>query len=380
MNILLLTHSYPNRSDALKSIFIKEQAQLLSLYFDVTVVFFRVDYSHFKLFPEYSFSKVATVKLSEYEVTIHKSLPGITQIIYIIQTYRFIVKEILNKNKPDLIHSHLSYPAGFLGTIIQKRKGIPNILTEHTKIQAYARSWFHKQCLNYTYRNACSIVSVSNALKTEISKVVNRRISVIYNYVDVDKFKTHVSKDGDKLNIGFIGRLGNFNKGLDLLLASVSELGRKDFLLHIGGDGSLISNFKENAKELGIETNCKFYGDIPRDKIPEFYSRLDIFVLASRYETFGIVLIEAMACGIPVIATKCGGPQEIITQATGILVEKENIGELTTALKYMSENLSLYKAEDIRRYAEDNFGKKKFIEQISELYNESLTFRSNGQN
>jgi glycosyltransferase involved in cell wall biosynthesis len=377
MNILLLTHSYPNRSDALKGIFIREQAQLLSSFFDVTVVLFRVDYSHFKFFPEYSFSKVATGKLTEYEVTIHKSLPGITQIIYILTTYRFIVKEILNKNRPDLIHSHLSYPAGFLGTIIQKRKGIPNILTEHTKIRAYTRSWFHKQCLNYTYRNTCSIVSVSNTLKTEINQVFNRHISVIYNYVDVDKFKIPGTKDGDKINIGFIGRLGNYNKGLDLLLAAVSQLGRKDFLLHIGGSGSLIPHFKENAKELGIETNCKFYGEIPRDKIPEFYSCLDMFVLASRYETFGIVIIEAMASGIPVIATKCGGPQEIVTPSTGILVENENIGELTAAITYISENRSLYKAEVIRRYVKDNFGKQVFVKQISKLYNEIITINSN---
>jgi len=377
MNILLLTHSYPNRSDALKSIFIREQAQLLSLFFDVTVVLFRVDYSSFMLFPKYSFSKVTAGKLTEYEVTIHKSLPGVTQIIYIFNTYRFLVKEILNKNRPDLIHSHYSYPAGLIGTIIQKRKGIPNILTEHTRIRAYARSWFHKQCLNYTYRNTNSIVSVSNTLKTEINQVFNRHIAVIYNYVDVDKFKIPRAKNGNNLNIGFIGRLGNYNKGLDLLLASVSQLGRKDFLLHIGGDGSLISHFKENAKELGIETNCKFYGDIPHDKIPEFYSCLDIFVVPSRYETFGIVLIEAMASGIPVIATKCGGPQEVVTPSTGILVENENIGELTAAIRYISENISLYKAEVIIRYVKDNFGKQVFVEQISKLYNEIITINLN---
>lgn len=372
MNILLLTHSYPHKSNTLKSIFIREQAELLSLYFNVTVVLFRVDYTQFRLISKYSFTRVITGNLTEYEVTIRKTLPGFTQLVYLGNTFRFIVHEILTNFKPDVIHSHLIYPAGFLGTILQRRQKIPNILTEHSKITVYTRSWFHKYCLKYTIRHSAAIISVSNSLKAEIEKVFPRPVIVIPNFVDIDKFRIKDPAAGEILNIGFIGGLGNYNKGLDLLLNAVSQIGTKNFILHIGGGGNLTEHFREMANELGIEANCKFYGELSRKEIVEFYSYLDLFVLPSRYETFGIVLIEAMACGIPVISTMCGGPQDIVTGETGILVGKDNAEALAKAIVKMAENLGSYDREKIRRYAEENFGRKAFIDKVTLVYDELL--------
>jgi glycosyltransferase involved in cell wall biosynthesis len=377
MNILLLTHSYPDKTNSWRGSFIKEQANVLSLGNFVTVVFFKVDTEHFALLAPYSFSKTKIGNLTEYTVTIKRSLPFVNQLNFLFKTYKFIEKEILSHEKPDLIHSHLSYPAGFLGTIIQKRKKIPALLTEHSRITNYYRSWFHRQCIKYTFKNIKSIVAVSNSLKTEIVSLGDRPVIVIHNIVDAERFNLIKSHSEPIINIGFLGGLGNNNKGLDLLLKSVSFLEGNGFMLHIGGKGKLLDFYLKMAKDYGIETNCKFYGEIARDEIADFYAGLDVFVLPSRYETFGVVLIEAMACGIPVIATRCGGPEEIVTQSTGILIETENIAELTAALKYMSQNIKLYNKEVIRTYAKDNFGPQVFIEQISSLYKEIITNNSN---
>ena len=93
-----------------------------------------------------------------------------------------------------------------------------------------------------------------------------------------------------------------------------------------------------------------------------------MFVLPSRYETFGIVLIEAMACGIPVIATKCGGPEEIVTDETGLLIEKDNPEELALAIKNIWANPGKYNKQTIRKYSADKYGQSVFAEKISALY------------
>lgn len=377
MTILLLTHSYPELNNTWRGSFIKDQAAALSINNTVIVVYFKIDYEHFAPFARYRFIKTKTDNLTEYTVIVKRSLPVINQANYLAKTYRFINDEILNSFKPDLIHSHLLYPAGFLGTLIQKRKNIPVIITEHSRITNYHRSWFHWQCIKYSFKMAAGFIAVSDSLKNEIISLSDRPVSVIYNIVDVKKFKLDKLQSGSLINIGFLGGLGNNNKGLDLLLQSASLLETKNFKLHIGGTGILLGNYIKLAKEYGIESNCKFYGEIARDKISDFYLGLDLFVLPSRYETFGIVLIEAMACGIPVIATRCGGPQEIVTQSTGMLIEKENIGELTAALKKMSANLRSYNKEEIRDYVEEKFGQKIFIERISKMYNEIITNNSN---
>ena len=372
MNILLLTHSYPDTNRKWRGVFIQEQVMALGKEHSITVVYFKVNYSHFSPFAKYSFTKTINGNITEFVVTITKSFPVITQLKYLSNTYRFINNEILKYGKPDIIHSHLAYPAGFLGTIIQKRKKIPNVLTEHTWIQKYFRSWIHKQCVLYTLKNAVAIVSVSNALKDNIGQFCKRNISVVPNVVDVERFKISEKTKSGQLNIGLLGGLGNFRKGLDILLKAVSILNDKDLLLHIGGDGQLLGHFKNLAKELKVEERCRFYGELQPSEILEFYSSIDIFVLASRDETFGVVIIEAMACGLPVIATKCGGPEEIITDDTGILVEKEDPEALARAISFMSENMSSYKSDLIRKYAYEKYGKDAFVENITKLYHQLL--------
>lgn len=372
MNILLLTHSYPDETKIWRGSFIREQAIALSLNHRVTVVVFKIDYDRFAPFAGCSVSKREEGNLTEYTVITCRSFPVINQFNYLFRTYRFIRNNILRNTEFDLIHSHLSYPAGFLCTVLQKRTNIPGFITEHSRIKSYFRSRIHEKCVLYAIRNTNCIIAVSDSLKTEIFSFVRREISVIPNIVDTTRFGPAVSGTPTTLNIGFLGGLGNNNKGLDLLLKSAARIDSMNYRLHIGGDGVLMKDYRDMAKELGISDNCIFYGTISPEKIPFFYSQLDFFILASRYETFGVVLIEAMAAGIPVIATKCGGPEGIVTPETGLLIEKENIDALVKAIKTMSESLPLYDREKIKNLARENFGQNAFIDRQNKLYNDIL--------
>jgi glycosyltransferase involved in cell wall biosynthesis len=372
MNILILTHSYPDSNHKWRGVFVQQQARALGRIHKVIVVYFKADYSQFAPFSKYSFEKKNDDQLTVYEVTIKRSFPVITQLKYLSNTYKFLIEEIFKKEKIDIIHSHLSYPAGFLGTLIQKRKGIPNILTEHSTIRLYNRSFIHKLCVRYALRNASGVISVSNSLKNEIIPIRKKSVNVIPNIVDTGLFELSENREDPILNIGFLGGLNNTNKGLDLLLKAVSMLENTKYKLHIGGDGKLLDHFKKLAAEAAIENNCRFYGEIARDEIPQFYSQLDLFILPSRYETFGIVLIEAMAGGVPVIATKCGGPEDIVTESTGVLVEKDNPEMLANVIRTMAGNLRSFNKETIRNYAREKFGEEAVAKEITELYREKI--------
>ena len=296
-------------------------------------------------------------------------LPVVNQLKYLLCTYRFISGYILKTNKVDIIHSHLSYPAGFLGTIIQKTKGIPNIITEHTWIDKYFRSPIHRICVLYTLKNCRHIIAVSNALKLEIKEYTKNSITVIPNVVNADIFKSiNVKNKTDGINPGILGGYNTNVKGLDILLESVSLIKERDITLHIGGDGILLDHYKKIAGDLGVYNKCRFYGEVSPEKRADFYSRLDFFVLPSRKETFGVALIEAMACGLPVISTKCGGPEDIVTPSSGIIISPENVRELAEAISCMSENLQSYDKAAIRNYVKGKFGQAVFLQKITDLY------------
>jgi glycosyltransferase involved in cell wall biosynthesis len=373
MNILILTHSYPDSLNKWRGLFIKEQAKALSVQNNVAVIYFTVDYSHMDPFSKPKYTKTQSGRLTEYHVITGRSFPVINQVKYFSDTWKFIRKEILNEQKPDIINSHLSYPAGFLGTIIQKLTGIPNVTTEHSWIRKHFRSAIHKQCVLYSLRNSVGYIAVSNALKEDIQSVVNRKVAVVPNVIDTGRFRISDKKPGEKLDIGLLGGMGNFRKGLDILIKAVALIRNKNINVHIGGSGKLLDKFKAMASESGVIQNFIFYGDVPAEETPGFYSRLDAFVLASRDETFGVVVIEAMASGLPVISTDCGGPKEIIIPETGVLVKKEDPADLARGIEYMQENIGKYDRQSIRKYAESNYGQEAFVKTIRGVFGTFLT-------
>ena len=141
-----------------------------------------------------------------------------------------------------------------------------------------------------------------------------------------------------------------------------------DYILHIGGDGKLIEYYKNLASQLSILERCIFYGTINPEKTPNFFSKLDLFVLPSDYETFGVVIIEAMAIGIPVIATRCGGPEYIISEDMGLLIEKNSVEQLTRSIEYIYYNYDKYNQKNIREYVISHYSYDVIGNKLKILY------------
>ena len=125
MKILLLTHSYPDKTNSWRGSFIKEQANVLSLGNFVTVVFFKVDTEHFALLAPYSFSKTKIGNLTEYTVTIKRSLPFVNQLNFLFKTYKFIEKEILSHEKQGSPGANFDHPRKDSERVVSRAKVEP---------------------------------------------------------------------------------------------------------------------------------------------------------------------------------------------------------------------------------------------------------------
>lgn len=214
----------------------------------------------------------------------------------------------------------------------------------------------YSKCHKYLYNNIDKVIAVSHAVKDVIvgqNIIPESKISVIYNGIDLEKFKyASGNKIIQELNfsekqrlVGVIGRITP-EKGQDIFIKSIPLI-LKDHpdtkFLIVGSDTEKYTE-KLNllANELGIPDKVVFLG--VRSDIPDIMKMLDVFVLSSLSEPFGLVLVEAMAAGIPVVATQAGGAREIIVNnESGILVEPSNHEDLAAAVSNILRDNELAK-------------------------------------
>jgi glycosyltransferase involved in cell wall biosynthesis len=162
---------------------------------------------------------------------------------------------------------------------------------------------------------------------------------------------------------------------VDLLLEAVkllSEWTDERFVLRLAGKGSLREKLEIQAASLGVKDRVDFLGRLTREDMQLEMQRASCFVLPSRYEAFGVVLIEAMATGLPVIATRSGGPESLVTRDVGLLIESENAADLAAAMLEMVKNLENYSALKIREMTLRRFGERFVMEQYDQLFHHLL--------
>jgi L-malate glycosyltransferase len=224
------------------------------------------------------------------------------------------------------------------------------------------------------------VIAVSPGLRAMIqSGYPDIPVDVIGNVVKTRYFTPAPEQTTPKATRRFLTiSLLTPQKGLDYLLAAAQQLrerGHRQFEIVIGGDGAIRGQLERQALELGLGDTCRFLGLLDRAQVRDQMRQCDVFMLPSRYETFGIVLGEAMACGRPVIATRCGGPEFFVTPESGLLVEPHDVAGLTDAMEQFIVGKVHYDPQRIRQSVVDRFGEDAFLENITRLYGEVLAKR-----
>ncbi len=367
----MITPWYPSEEDPVSGKFVRDQAEILAEEHNVAVL-----HGTGMTLKGY-LKKGRTLKSVEKGVEVFRfsypEIPRLARIFYLRKVKR-LFGELANKKKIEVVHAHVTLPAGLAAVMINKKFNIPTVITEHASYLEKEMEHYRKlPLLKFAWRNANAVIAVSNSLKREIKKAVNREIEVIPNVIDTSLFGSdeQFTKARNEIRIIFIGHMNTESKGVDLLLKAmqdiIKETGR-NIELHLYGGGYFLDKYKKMSEELNIADYCIFHGFQSPEKVRSGLARSDFFVLPSRAESFSIATAEAMACGKPVVVTKCGGPEEYVTGSSGYIIPPENEVELKKAILLMMSEYQSFDPEEISSIIEHRFGRKVFQSNINTLY------------
>lgn len=293
------------------------------------------------------------------------------------QAFDNAIKNEICEFKPDVIHAqHI-----WIISSIACRYNIPTVVTSHgTDIIGIEKGDRYRKQAEFVIEEAKKIIAVSNENKRLIIKnYPQAKPEIIYAGYDPKVFnvqeynkeeilkKYNISYTGQKI-ILFAGRL-TYLKGVDLLIKASKKYEQENVITIIAGNGDLRKNLKELAKQLDVK-NMYFVGHKSQNKLRELYNIADVFVMPSRMEAFGLVAIEAIACGTPVICSDSGGMKEYITSKVGKVIKSEDADALAKTIKTTLNNLDKYRRNELSNYAETNFSQEKSMNRLLEIYNE----------
>jgi glycosyltransferase involved in cell wall biosynthesis len=254
----------------------------------------------------------------------------------------FQIKNIIKKEKPDILNAHTPVP--FISDVAAGIYcNIPFILTYHTGTMILKGRFFidiliriyESSILKITLKKTKKIICTSDFVKFVFLKDYASKTITVTPGVDINRFKP---KESDSKNeILFVGGLSRAEryKGLEYLLSAVSRIKRNigDIKLTVVGDGDYVRNYKRLCKSLGIMQNVEFKGILTGRELVEQYQKSNVSVQPSLSESFGIVLLEAMACKKPVIGSNIEGIPYIIENGkNGLIVPPKDIDALAEAI------------------------------------------------
>jgi L-malate glycosyltransferase len=376
LKILFLPAWYPEKDKTVNGIFIREHARAVSLYNKVVVLYIEklssdVVPGSLGFTSESVEDGVRTIRIYYRE----SFIPGFIYPRQIISVYRGLTRLIKEGWIPDIIHAHI-YSAGFTAILMKMIFKIPVVLSEHSSDfirDTHSRPNILKARL--ALRKANIVLPVSRHLMEAIKRYrMGRSFRVIPNAVNTELF--HPPEDGvepGKKKILFVGLL-NPLKGMNYLLAAIAILAgkRHDFVLDIVGDGPGRKEYERMTARLGLEKVVRFHGLRTKEEVARIMRGASFLVQPSLVETFGVTIIEAMACGKPVVATDLPVFREKIDSGRGILVPAGDDVALAGAIDTMLDRYQYYLTGEIAEYARGSYSYKIIGNKLNEVYHEVL--------
>ncbi len=288
---------------------------------------------------------------------IPKSGMTLAPILMALALYPKLKKMLKDKDDFDLIDAHYFYPDGVAAVMLGKMLNKPVVITARgSDVHLIPNFYWPRKMIIWAAKRAVSIITVCQALKDELIVLGAdpAKIHAFRNGVDLEFFVPEESmraKQKLKLNRPALLSVGNLIelKGHHLVIEAMRDLPEYDLL--IVGDGVEMQSLKKLANELNVSDRVTFLGTVSHQELVSIYSAVELLVLASSREGWANVLLEAMACGTPVIATNVWGTAEVvIAPAAGMLIDERNAQAIVNAVRTMEKNMPSRK--ETREYAE----------------------------
>lgn len=396
--VLILSHMFPHPNQKLSGPFVHEQVKALRDYegIDARVISCRPYWLNgLNLFRIWKASRLYPQFLENVDWTSYEGVPvlypfyrtGFPIFNFFLYGWTYtaavmsVIERVWREFKFDIVHAHTGYMDGTAGLSVSNYYKVPLVITEHTNPFSYLSGKpIIKQLTLRAIAKAQRVWCVSDALAKEVRSFyskdeIGEHIKVLYNGVPMDNFYYSHLDNAEKKNLClvYVGFLEDYKNPKNLIeaFAKVKAIFHT-VSLKIVGDGSRYQEIKKCIAELGLNDCCFLLGAKPRGEVARIMrEECDIFVLPSKSETFGVVLVEAMACGKPVVATKCGGPESIITAPfIGELCENDNSDALAESIIKVIKNIGNYDPVKIRDHALKNFDYRVIAADLVAQYQE----------
>src|ERR1035437_1678474 len=370
--ILVITSLYPSIKNPSYGSFIKDQIKLVDDVYEFKILidikeeyskskFVKILFNLKKLLNVFKIKKINNEYCQEYEtIALQYSyfsfyIPPSFQLRRIIRAFDKRLKFQINSNWiPDLIHAHYLENAGIIANCLGEKYNIPVIISEHNAVNFCDTSFWSKKAKN-AYFSADKFLVASHHEKRRILTFSNGKIpNILHSPVDEEIFQIFNKNKNKNFNVLFVGYPHPI-KGMSLLFEVINQIKEKqitNIMFQIISSDYKTIEFPKGIKEFIIENKldnyCELLCRVEKKEMITFYKETDLFLSTSINETLGLSMVEALMCGIPVVCTNSGGPEDFITPENGIMVPVLDTQSLVEAIIKIKNKELLFDPNKIR--------------------------------
>ncbi|MCR5013597.1 MAG: glycosyltransferase [Bacteroidales bacterium] len=371
MKVVFLARWYPHRYDPMFGLFVQRHAEAAARYDDVTVIYVHPDDNAQQ---DYEVDRSSENGVDTIRVYYRKT----GRLSSAMRYYKACKKALALVGSPDLIHVHVLTRMGVVAYLQKRRHHTPYLVTEHWSRYLPGNDYhgfLRKLATRVVVRNASMVTTVTDNLGKAMRShgLSNPNYTILPNVVDTDLFRPKPHHN-DIPKIIHISCFEDKSKNISGLLQALQLMKDRGvpFQAVLIGDGMDFEAMKKKAEGMTVSDDIRFTGLLQGQALADELASGDFLVLSSHYENMPVVILEALACGLPVASTRVGGIAEVIDESNGLLVNPDDTQQLADAMEQLCSTYDRYKADDLRNKIVGKYSPQEVGRLLDQWYRQAV--------